>query len=271
MIDSKLQEQLRARFNPDNSLLRQIQLRQLEILKYVDDVCKKNDIPYWLSSGTLIGAVRHAGFIPWDDDLDIEMLKPDFDKLCGILKAEPMAKFVLQTHDTDPEYVASFAKVRDVNSELFEDCGADRWYTYRGVYIDIFALVPSNSAFITRITGSLQWRFLHSLAKLNNSRIRKIMTTIMYTLLHRLLFPILTFLTSIGVNGRLRQLHGSTFIKPRFYKDIFPLKLGVFEGLSFPIPNAADQYLRRIYGDYTQLPDMEHLHVHASRVRLFDD
>ena len=67
---------LRQRFNPEGSVLRQHQLRMLELLKVIDCICKKHDIPYWLSSGTLIGAARHKGFIPWDDDLDI-----DFDSL----------------------------------------------------------------------------------------------------------------------------------------------------------------------------------------------
>ena len=73
-MDNNLKQELRKRFNPDGSLLRRQQLRMLELLEAVDLVCKKYDIPYWLSSGTLIGAVRHQGFIPWDDDLDIEML-----------------------------------------------------------------------------------------------------------------------------------------------------------------------------------------------------
>ena len=69
---------LRQRFNPDGSQLRKHQLRMLEILVVIDKICRKHQIPYWLSSGTLIGAVRHNGFIPWDDDLDIEMMRNDY-------------------------------------------------------------------------------------------------------------------------------------------------------------------------------------------------
>ena len=73
MIDAKVQSQLRERFNPDGSMLRRQQLRMLEILLHIDRVCAEHNIKYWLSSGTLLGAMRHGGFIPWDDDLDIEM------------------------------------------------------------------------------------------------------------------------------------------------------------------------------------------------------
>ena len=83
-MDNNLKQELRERFNPDGSLLRRQQLRMLELLEAVDLVCKKYDIPYWLSSGTLIGAVRHQGFIPWDDDLDIEMLREDYLRLMKV-------------------------------------------------------------------------------------------------------------------------------------------------------------------------------------------
>ena len=78
-------EELRSRFNPEGSLLRRQQNRMTEILIEVDRICKKHHIQYWLSSGTLLGAVRHKGFIPWDDDMDIEMLRTDYERLMKIL------------------------------------------------------------------------------------------------------------------------------------------------------------------------------------------
>ena len=75
MIEKSLKSELRKRFNPAGSILRRQQMRMLELLGAVDKVCKKHNIPYWLSSGTLIGAARHQGFIPWDDDLEIGSTK----------------------------------------------------------------------------------------------------------------------------------------------------------------------------------------------------
>ena len=85
---TEMNEELRKRFNPEGSMLRRQQMRMLEILLEVDRICKKHDIPYWLSSGTLIGAMRHDGFIPWDDDLDIEMLRSDYLRLMEVLPKE---------------------------------------------------------------------------------------------------------------------------------------------------------------------------------------
>ena len=79
-----MDSELRKRFNPDGSLLRRQQLRMLELLEVIDVICRKHQIPYWLSSGTLIGAARHKGFIPWDDDLDIEMLRSDYLRLLKV-------------------------------------------------------------------------------------------------------------------------------------------------------------------------------------------
>lgn len=81
-------DELRQRFNPEGSKLRQMQLRMLDILTEVDSICKKHGISYWLSSGTLIGALRHDGFIPWDDDLDIEMMRDDYLRLMKVLPQE---------------------------------------------------------------------------------------------------------------------------------------------------------------------------------------
>ena len=138
MNENISQAELRERFNPDGSLLRRQQMRMLEILLEVDRICKKHGIKYWLSSGTLIGAARHQGFIPWDDDLDIEMLLPDYRRLMKTLPKELPPTMALQTIDTDPNYFFFYAKVRDRRSYLEEPNSYDRLWKERGIYIDIF-------------------------------------------------------------------------------------------------------------------------------------
>lgn len=86
MIDSQTNIKLIERFSPKGSLLDKHHQRLLEILIYFDKICRENNIRYWLSSGTALGAVRHGGFIPWDDDADVEMLREDFEKLKAIFQ-----------------------------------------------------------------------------------------------------------------------------------------------------------------------------------------
>ena len=95
------QESLREEYNPEGSELRRLQLRMLDMLVVVDEICRRHDIPYWIEGGTLLGAVRHEGFIPWDDDLDIALMKKDYVRLLKCLKEELPAQYRLQTHETD--------------------------------------------------------------------------------------------------------------------------------------------------------------------------
>ena len=141
MIDSQLQQELRERFNPDGSMLRKQQLRMLEILLYIDKVCKENNINYWLSSGTLLGAVRHGGFIPWDDDLDIEMMREDYDRFQKVFSNNE--DYVLQTYKSDKNYLLPFAKVRDLHSEL-DELGNNVSFKYKGCFVDIFIFSNKN-------------------------------------------------------------------------------------------------------------------------------
>ena len=100
--------------------LRAAQLKELEILKAIDQVCRNNDIPYWLDSGTLLGAVRHGGFIPWDDDVDICIPLEDIPRFVEAAKKELPNHLFVQNKETDPTYNITYVKVRDNNSFIVE-------------------------------------------------------------------------------------------------------------------------------------------------------
>ena len=129
MIAPELQEKFRAEYNPDGSILRRQQMKMLDILLHVDRVCKEHNINYWLSSGTLLGAVRHGGFIPWDDDLDIEMLREDFLRFKSVFK--DTESYIIQTHENDLHYIMPYVKVRDTQSIIEEHSGGEN-FKYKG-------------------------------------------------------------------------------------------------------------------------------------------
>ena len=264
-----LKQELRARFNPDGSLLRRQQLRMLELLEAVDKVCKKHDIPYWLSSGTLIGAARHQGFIPWDDDLDIEMLRSDYLRLIEVLPKELPDKYALQTHETDPNYIFIYGKLRDKNSYLEETNSYDRIWQYQGIYIDIFLLEPI-PYLLAWIGGHLQGQIYN---QLNNkalnveTMLRRIQ--LIYKFNTHIGFPILRFLSKLWPNKALRHTFGTPYFKPRNWGDIFPLSEMEFEGKKFPVPHNTDVFLRKLYGDYMQLPDLNSIHPHYSKLEFY--
>ena len=115
----------------------ELQKIELEILKYIDKVCKENNLTYFLAYGTLIGAIRHKGFIPWDDDVDIQMPRDDYNKLCDILKEEN-GRYKLLDHKEGLGYIYPFAKVIDSNTRLIETGLTET--VNMGVYIDIFPI-----------------------------------------------------------------------------------------------------------------------------------
>ena len=265
-------DDLRARFNPDGSLLRRLQMRLLDILVEVDRICKKHDIPYWLSSGTLIGAVRHDGFIPWDDDLDIEMMRKDYQRLMEVLPQELPSWLALQTDETDSAYFFFYAKVRDRRSRLLELTGYDRIWKEQGVYIDIFPL-EQHPIWLHKLTektvGHMYkvWRTSTDDTKAIR-QVRRI-----FQLNNRLVFPCLRALLPLANSSSsvITSGMGIPFHNPRYAKDIFPLSTHVFEGHEFPIPGNADALLHRLYGDYMQLPDLTKLSPHVDKLELYDD
>ena len=251
MIDSKLQEELREKYNPDGSLLRRHQLRMLEILKYVDGICRENNINYWLSSGTCLGAVRHGGFIPWDDDADIEMLREDYLKLEKILKKE--TKYDFQTWRTDPYYVAPYAKLRDKKSKIKERSIVDIDYRFHGAYIDIFPMEPSNSSIISKVGKFLYLAcYIGNLFKIR--WLKFLYRKIAYFIAFQLIAPPLRFISSICATGRLRGRLGFQWQSVRYIGEIFPLQTMSFEGYDFFVPGNTDAYLKRLYRDYMAFP-----------------
>ena len=114
--------------------LRACQLKQLSILEEIDRICQKHKIDYWLDGGTLLGAVRHGGFIPWDDDIDIAMREEDMLRFIEVAPGELREGLFLQTPQIEPQSKEPIVKVRDLNSFYVE--GADNFLlTIRKVFM----------------------------------------------------------------------------------------------------------------------------------------
>lgn len=280
------QAALRARFNPDGSQLRRQQLRMLDILLEVDRICKKHHIPYWLSSGTLIGAARHQGFIPWDDDLDIEMLWPDYKRLMKILPQELPDTMALQNQETDPNYYFFYAKVRDRRSLLEENNPYGTPWREQGIYIDIFPFYKQ-PLWIHLLSEKAQGHVYKIMRRAADPKSGSTTKTIphdfwkvkLITRFNRhLFFPLLRALCRccslplFGRKNRIRETYGLgiPYHDPRHLEDILPLGETIFEGHLLPVPHDMHAALTLKYGDYMRLPDINKINLHVGKLEIYE-
>lgn len=120
-------------------VLRKLQLVQLEILGIIDQVCKENHISYSLYAGTLLGAIRHHGFIPWDDDLDICMDRTEYNRFLEAWSCSHPDGYLLQNKDNTPSFTQSFSKIRKEHTTFLQfEWEAGRYHT--GIFVDIFPI-----------------------------------------------------------------------------------------------------------------------------------
>lgn len=260
-------DELKARFNPEGSPLRRQQLVMLEMVKVLDRICKKHNIPYFLYGGTLLGAVRHNGFIPWDDDLDVGLMRKDYQRLMKVLPDELPPHIILQTNQTDKNYFYFFAKLRDTRS--FLDEGAyDRAFNYRGIFIDIFPF--------DKLQLPLQQLKLQSYAytlyrngKGSEAALRKIRALTWFN--RKISFPVLRFISRLTGGKTLTYDFGIPFHIVYDEKDIFPLTTHEFEGVQLSVPGDSDHMLRSQFGNYMRLPNLDNVEHHVVTLEFFDD
>ncbi len=124
----------------NTSLIKSIQFNLLIIMDELDRICRKNDIKYSLDGGSMLGAIRHNGFIPWDDDMDVVMLRKDYKKFIKACKKDlDSSKFTFESTKTSKFYSYNFGKLK-LNNTVFEEKGSELVKEHKGLYIDIFPL-----------------------------------------------------------------------------------------------------------------------------------
>ena len=249
--------------------IREIQQMELGIMEYIHETCQKIGVKYFLAYGSLIGAVRHKGFIPWDDDMDICMLREDYEKLQDYLIANPDERYEVMSYKNNLNYVYPFMKVQDNHTYLLEE--DVRIDSNMGIYVDIFPVdgYEDDSVFKDKMTRLIKKRQLScytfkgitNTKSLLNSLIRYISVIIFYfTNTNK-------YIRGIDELAQSRKVDDYELVDYLIYKDMNKpvwkrewLKqtiTGVFEGKEFMIPKNYHEILTSDYGDYTQLPPVE--------------
>ena len=251
---------------------------QIDILKYVVDFCVKNNINYWLDRGTLLGAIRHKGYIPWDDDIDIGMLRNDYDLFIRSF-SDSSGNYVLKCVEIDPLFPCAFTKIIDTRTLLYEP---DINGIALGVFIDVIPLdnIPPNPVAVRRIYRKRNLMKLLSALQANlvrpKTKHRIIMANVLHTVLT--LFPENYFVRSITHLRIKNSRIDSSFIgdytcvdnilaEKEWFSGFVKKE---FEGDLYNVPIGYDSYLRNIYGDnYLSLPPVDERKTDHSYVALY--
>ena len=269
-----IQRRLKEKYNPEGSELRKAQYRMLEMLTFIDKLCQENHIEYWLDSGTLLGAVRHGGFIPWDDDTDICMPVKDAKRFKAImLEQYNDGEFVLQCRETDPGYFGPWLVLRDKKSEYLQDSNLHKARKYRGLQVDIFLVDDSVNLFLRKISSILEGKLLTGpLLKYEFTKCLNFSCILWYNILYKFVFKIFHVLGSLLSSKKyITYTYGSPFISVHIKERIFPLRRISFEGNVFNAPNDTDMYLTDTYGDWKKIPKDEEISTHNVKVVFYDE
>lgn len=249
----------------------------LEILIYVTEFCEKNYIEYCLVYGTALGAFRHGGFIPWDDDVDIAIPRRDYNRFINLMEQEN-GLYDIQYEKNETNYFLTFAKVRKKGTLFIENI-ADGLYKNNGVYIDVFPLDNADNPNLLS-TRTKKWliNYLKHCLKIKScpqafkssySRPKYIINRILSApgslFSNKLLLRVIQKL-SINPNedlGYIAQYDESSAAAIMKRETYFPFKKIKFEGIEMYVPNNVTAYLATQYGsDYMELPPLEKRHTH---------
>jgi lipopolysaccharide cholinephosphotransferase len=253
---------------------RQLQLAQLDLLLELKRICEKNNINYFLIAGSLIGAVRHQGFIPWDDDIDVAMLRDDYERFAQVCPKELDSAYSLIDWNIDKSSPLGFMKLKIKNTKLIEAISCDS-NCNKEIFLDIFPYDEAPAKKSQQIRQNIKIVMLKKILLLRcdyrlseeHRGFKKIFNKTLYKLLQLLFLPFKTdkiremfdkeTLKYKGKNTGYCINYSSDYkyqneIKDISYFDEY-VKLN-FEGYEIPACKEYHKYLTEIYGDYMQLP-----------------
>ena len=255
--------------------LKDIQDVEYEILVEFDRICRKFGIPYQLFAGTLLGAVRHHDFIPWDDDVDVCMMRDDYERFIEICPKVLNDQYFMQTNKTDPHSVVQFAKIRK-NNTIFENDLDDPAKMHTGIWIDVFPLDKTKPGTIAEKVQYFEVTVLYALitSTVKNRVIASqtfwkrclrhvfhaIMKIVSKETVEKRLYHVMTRYNNqdTGYVGNYANGTGwsySAHIRPT--KGFYDIEDTSFHGGQFPVPKNYDEVLTGAYGDYMSFPPEE--------------
>ena len=275
----------------EQRVLARLQKAELTILEAISALCEAYDINWWLDGGTCLGAVRHGGFIPWDDDVDVGMLRSDYDRFCELALTELPDGYSLHVSNNTDGYAAMFAKVYKDGTRFENQEGRDA-KSKMGIFVDVFpydCLYEESglrSSQISKAAKAQRLSYLYYSANI--------------TVPHRGLLGSVERIGCKVLHAVVRACKASPFefqrdfdgaipdsnvgavsdecltlawpnMNPIPVSEILPASRAKFEGGYYPVPRLTDKYLTTMYGDWRSIPSPEERHTHLPLLIDFGD
>ncbi|MFS0864977.1 LicD family protein [Fredinandcohnia sp. 179-A 10B2 NHS] len=246
--------------------LRSAQLTMVEMMKVVHSVCVEHNISYWLSDGSLLGSERHKGFIPWDDDSDIGMLRDDYNKFAKVIADKLPSKFHIETETVHTHGKHNWLKILYLDDFEWEDWNGEN---RKGISIDIF---PFDFVQAPNHKTPLE-KGVHRLASIlypeNVTGLKDLIRRIIYNSKIHNMYTKVNKPSKYITYGIETPYFGWAYFE---VDDIFPLQMGEFENNQFYIPRNPSRYLTTLYGDdYMELPEESKRQSHMTNLSFSKD
>lgn len=270
-----------------NISIKEAQNVQLEILLEFDRLCKKHKIQYQLFAGTLIGAIRHNGFIPWDDDIDVCMLRDEYNRFLEASKKDLNESYFLQNYHTDKKFQSQYSKIKKNNTRYIEELVQDV-DMHQGIFIDVF---PYDHVRPQTFKGRTQRIAIDQLKIINYCRVMRVndseekkglrmtkkaayyvLKAIPKNKMDRLITKLICVFNQKDEKyvGELsistgKEMYDSFVLKKKFFYDSIDWD---FEGHKFPVPRAYDEILTKNYGNYMEMPPLKEQEPHHGIIEI---
>ena len=244
--------------------VKKVQQRLLEMAIVVRDILENHRIPYFLAYGTLLGAVRHKGFIPWDDDFDFYLFDDSYEDGMNALRNQLPSDMFLEDSCSEPLYFHGWAHVKDLFTKT--ECGLypqDGKYAHQGLYLDLYKIKKMPLSEVN------SYRFEENMAYLKRRMEKGLISHEDFAQKYGLLLEKKELLNPVTDN-KIVFATVLPILEKIDYDDIIPLKKYIFEGHDFYGPNNADSFLSQRYGNYMKLPPPEDQKTHYSSVQFLE-